>query len=377
MLRVNSGAECTCFTLKKKYTYWIILVLVAVAIKIFSLFPAAIERYYSQGIYPYISKIQRYLFGWIPFSIGDVLYAVLILYLLSGIFYFFKRLFKRQLDKTYFLRIGKRLLAIFLWVYILFNGLWGLNYNRLGIGHQVRLHPKPYAKSELIEVLEKTIIKLHEIDSLNHDLTLHSKKDIFRKSYETYKHVSQEAAFLRYHPKSIKPSIFSYLGNYLGYSGYYNPITGEAQINTTVPYFLQPFTTTHEIGHQLGYAKEMEANFVGFLVARESQYEAVRYSIYFDLFMYAYTNLSRQDSADLKPLTDKLPQRVKNDVKTLRLFYKKYENPFEPVIRILYGKYLEANEQPKGILSYDEVLGWVIAYNRKFKRIRGVQELRS
>ena len=309
------------------------------------------------------------MFGWIPFSVGDVLYAVIIVYLLIGIYHFFKRLFKKELNRIYFARIGKRLLAIFLWVYILFNGLWGLNYNRLGIGYQYKLYPKPYAKEELIEVLAKTIYKLREIDSLNQDLTMRSKKEIFRKSYESYKHVSADAPFLSYRPKSIKPSIFSYLGNYLGYSGYYNPITGEAQVNTTVPYFLQPFTTTHEIGHQLGYAKEMEANFVGFLVARESPHQAVRYSIYFDLFMYAYTNLNRQDSANLKPLIDQLPLRAKNDVKELRSFYKKYENPFEPVIRLLYGKYLEANEQPKGILSYDEVLGWVVAYYRKYKRI--------
>ena len=342
---------------------------IAVAIKIFSLFPAAIERYYSQGVYPYISKVQRFLFGWIPFSVGDILYGVVFIYLLLGIFHFFKRLFKRQLDRTYFRRIGKRLLNIFLWVYIFFNGLWGLNYNRLGIGPQLDLQPKPYTKAELIEVLEKTVLKLHEIDSTTKDLTVRRKKDIFRKSYESYQHVSTEAPFLAYDLKSVKPSIYSYLGNYLGYSGYYNPITGEAQVNTTVPFFLQSFVTTHEIAHQLGYAKEMEANFVGFLVARESPHPAVRYSIYFDLLMYTYSNLSRQDSVDLKPLTENLPQRVKDDVKELLAFHKKYENFLEPVIRMLYGKYLEANEQPKGILSYDEVLGWVVAYYRKFKTI--------
>ncbi len=64
--------------------------------------------------------------------------------------------------------------------------------------------------------------------------------------------------------------MYSYLGNYLGFTGYYNPFTGEAQVNTTVPLFVQPFTTCHEIGHQLGYAKENEANFAGYLAAKSS-----------------------------------------------------------------------------------------------------------
>ena len=52
--------------------------------------------------------------------------------------------------------------------------------------------------------------------------------------------------------------------------GYYNPFTGEAQVNTNVPAFVIPFTTCHEMAHQIGYASESEASFVGFLVIRNS-----------------------------------------------------------------------------------------------------------
>ncbi len=48
----------------------------------------------------------------------------------------------------------------------------------------------------------------------------------------------------------------------LGVTGYLNPFTNEAQVNTTVPAFLQPFMTCHEIAHQLGFAPEEDANFV-------------------------------------------------------------------------------------------------------------------
>jgi len=55
-------------------------------------------------------------------------------------------------------------------------------------------------------------------------------------------------------------------------------------VNTTTPVFTQPFTTCHEIGHQLGYAKENEANFAGYLSARSSRDPAFLYSVYFDLY---------------------------------------------------------------------------------------------
>ncbi|HYC28340.1 MAG TPA: DUF3810 family protein, partial [Chitinophagaceae bacterium] len=143
----------------------------------------------------------------------------------------------------------------------------------------------------------------------------------------------------------------------------------EAQVNTTVPLVLQPFVTTHEMGHQLGFAKENEANFAGFLAARASTDPAVQYSVYFDMYIYASRNLMLQDSALARRLHKQLPEVAKNDLRELKKFYDKYENPLEPVIHLLYGQYLKANEQPQGILSYDEVLAWVIAYYRKYHQI--------
>jgi cytochrome c oxidase assembly factor CtaG len=42
-------------------------------------YPQLIETYYSQGIYPLMSSLSRYLFGWIPFSVGDLGYILILL----------------------------------------------------------------------------------------------------------------------------------------------------------------------------------------------------------------------------------------------------------------------------------------------------------
>jgi hypothetical protein len=33
---------------------------------------------------------------------------------------------------------------------------------------------------------------------------------------------------------------------------------------------------------------------------------------------------------------------------------------------LLYGNYLKANNQPKGIETYNEVVSWLIAYRKKY-----------
>jgi hypothetical protein len=102
------------------------------------------------------------------------------------------------------------------------------------------------------------------------------------------------------------------------------------------------------------------------LSAKSSTDPAFRYSVYFDLYLYAASELYVRDSLLLKPLRGQLKPGVRNDFKELQKFWKVYSNPVEPYIRRLYGKYLRANEQPQGIMSYNEVIAWIIAYYKKY-----------
>lgn len=351
---------------------WLILVFIAIIIKFFSFFPPIVEKYYSTGIYPFIARLLRILFGWIPFSIGDIFYIVVGIYLVVQLISFLKRLFRKQIDRQYFIAVGKSVAKWALCIYIWFNLAWGLNYDRVGIDNQMQLTLNTYDKFELHDVLQLIVEKLNQLDSNAHlgRSELERKKILFNNAVKAYQNCAQYSDhFLDYRSPSVKPSLFSYLGNYLGFSGYYNPFSGEAQVNTTVPVYVQPFTTCHEIGHQLGYARENEANFAGYLSAKASYNPAVRYSAYFDLYIYAAAELYIRDSTLLVPLREKLRPGVRKDLRTLREFFNKYENPFEPYIRRMYGRYLRANNQPKGIMTYDEVTARIIAYYWKYRQI--------
>src|SRR5437016_2354497 len=81
---------------------WITLIILAVLIKVSSFYPAFIEQYYSTGIYPVIGKTQRFLFGWIPFSIGDCFYAFFVIVVLIKLWQIFRAIFKRKFNRQYF-----------------------------------------------------------------------------------------------------------------------------------------------------------------------------------------------------------------------------------------------------------------------------------
>lgn len=347
---------------------WAVLLIVALIIKIFSFFPAQVERYYSNGLYPYIATTQRILFGWIPFSIGDLLYLVVAVYWLRKLFVFIAAHFRKRDFKQFWFVAFKQVIYLALIIYISFNLLWGLNYNRLPMELQMELSLDSYSTGDLKEVLQDLSGKLDVFDSTARDYRagLSKKKTLFQIAVETYKSAGQELPILRYRFPSVKPSLYSYLGNYLGFTGYYNPFTGEAQSNTTVPTFVQPFTTCHEIGHQLGYAKENEANFAGFLSARLSINPAFKYSVYFDMYSYSIREMFRRDSSTAQQMFKALRPGIKDDFVTMKKFYKRYENPLEPIIRELYGNFLKANQQPSGMKSYNEVVAMLVGYRKKF-----------
>ena len=357
--------------MKKSLIFTPVLAVIAIFIHIYSNDFTRVENQYSTGIYPAVSRILRSVFGWLPFSIGDVLYGLFILWLIWKLGKGIKIIFKKQASLTGFAAGAGKALRILLITYILFNGLWGINYNRIGIAGQLQLKMDKYKPEDLKMINGLLVEKVNTTKKVlvTQNFNYPSKQQLFLKVVDAYKEAEKIYPFFKYQPVSLKPSLWSWVGNYMGFTGYYNPFTGEAQVNTLVPKFLQPFTTCHEVAHQLGYAKEMEANFVAYLSATASKDTLLHYSVYLELFMYSNRNLFATDSVAAKEYQKQLSVPVITDLKEWRTFNIKHRNPIEPVFRWVYGKYLEGNQQPLGVLSYDAVTGFIIAYYKKYGKI--------
>ena len=358
-----------------KWVRWLLPLLLVTAIKCFSLFPFWVETVYSVHLFPYISLLQRRITSLLPISIGDCIYAIIVLKIIISTIRFSIKIFKRRVNWAYFKKKVLNFTHLLLWIYIIFYGMWGLNYNRLGIASQLHLPQSSsltenkiiYSDSELKALVCDVAFELDnarkELGDSNYQYP--DNKQLFIRTFQAYHQAENNFHFLHYgNYPAIKPSLLSSVVSYAGYSGYYNPFSGEAQVNADLPKFYMPYVTLHEMAHQIGYASESEASFVGYFVAMQSKDPLLRYSALFDLFATANAELFEKDFWSAILNIKSLSPLVKKDRKTYRNYILGKKNNVEPLIRTVYDQYLKANQQQSGINSYNELVGWVIAYRK-------------
>ncbi|WP_339917683.1 DUF3810 domain-containing protein [Yeosuana marina] len=330
-------------------------------VKWLSHYPNFIETYYSNGIYPYISKMFRFMLGWIPFSFGDLVYGFAIIYIIRWVFKNFKRL--RIDTKNWFIDVFSAASIL----YFAFHLFWGLNYYRLPLHKSLGLNSE-YTTEQLIEVTKKLISKSNEIqfdiiknDTLPIDIP-YKKSDILNMVPLGYNSLKKEYPHLEYYPKSIKKSLFSLPLTYMGFSGYLNPLTNESQVDGLIPGYLFPTTASHEVAHQLGYAAENEANFIGCLAAINHNDIYFKYSGYTFALRFCLNEIYRRDEALFNSITKTVNKGILKNYQDMREFWDAYQNPAEPLFKKTYSSYLKANKQDKGMESYSYVVALFVNY---------------
>lgn len=349
--------------LQKKYVFLALLLPIQFfLVQFLSQKTEFIERYYSNGIYPYISRFFRILLGWLPFSFGDVLGLCLLILLIRQIYKLIKNRFRGLFSKLI------QFTGILSILFFCFYAFWGLNYFRKPLAENLGLQRSKYSTKQLVETTKKTIVTLNKIHfNITQNDTLrvkvpYSSGDIYDKVPDAYQKVAVDYPQLAYKSPAIKSSLVSLFQSYNGTAGYLNPITGEAQINSMLPKSGFPSTSCHEVAHQIGWSAENDANFVGFLACIYSNDIYFNYSGYRMAFRYCMREIRKRDKDLYKELWETVHKGIKKELNDNYLFWKKYENPIEPYLKKGYNSYLKANNQTKGIESYSYVVDLLIAY---------------
>ncbi|WP_121356358.1 DUF3810 domain-containing protein [Flavisolibacter nicotianae] len=350
--------------------YLILLLLVAVLLRLFALDQSGVERIYTVGVYPVLSRIFRAVFGWVPFSVGDVVYFLAFAWLVWKTWKLVLVLKHRRGSNLLSWELFRKYLKLSLLVYIVFMSLWGMNYYRQGLPAQLGLKVEHYSVQDLFDVtmvLQQRLNSFAEkVDSVQR-LTFNQNDFLFRRGEEAYQTAQRQYPFLAYRQPSLKPSLYTPVGHWFGFTGYYNPFTAEAQLRTTIPVFLKPFVISHEMAHQLGYAKENEASFVAYLTCKASADVNFLYSAYFELYRDAIFECRLTPNKEItEPLRRNIHPRVRIDAHDLQLYLLRNKNFVEPFMSGFYDRYLKFNNQPKGTATYDEVIAYLIAYMKKY-----------
>ena len=334
-----------------------------ILLNILANYPTFVESVYSQGIYIWISKLMRYVFGWLPISVGDLLYTVLSIYIIRWFIINRKRFLKDTknwlLDIMSAISIG----------YFAFHLLWAFNYYRLPLYASLQID-KDYTTEELVNLTEQLIIKTNTIHlGLTNNDTIkvvmpYSKSQLLKMIPEGYEELSKELPFLEYHPKSIKRSIYSLPLTYMGFSGYLNPFTNEAQIDGLIPSYKFPTTGSHEVAHQLGYAAENEANFIGSMAAMHHPDTYFKYSGNAFILRHCLGEIYKRDAITYERLISTVNKGILKNYQELRTFWDAYKNPIELLFQTTYDSFLKSNNQSDGMESYSYVVALIVNYHK-------------
>ena len=330
-------------------------------LKVAKQYPEFVETYYSLGIFPTISKLLNTTFKWIPFSVGDLLYVALIVYVIRWAIINRKRL------KTNPIAWSLDVLSFMSVLYFMFHLCWGFNYYRVPLHTTLQLNPK-YTTAQLKSVTNKLVIKTNQLhfeitkDSLLKTTLPYTFSELTEISHKGHSQLEKQYPSFKHESENTKKSLFSTPLSYMGFSGYVNPFTLEAQINAVMPRNSMPTTIAHEQAHQLGYAAENEANFIGFLASIHNQDPYFNYVGYKFALRYCLIELSKRDSDAYDSTLCTINPGILEDYQEAFEFWSAHHNPLEPVFKGFYSHFLKANNQVRGIESYSYVVALLVDY---------------
>ena len=324
-----------------------------------------VEKYYSMSFYPIFSYVSASVFGWVPFSVGDLFYGIFIVVGVVQTGKLLVRLVKRDW-KGVSVR-GLRFLIVCLGAYLYFYVNWGLHYYRIPLQQQLHLPVDRIDRSDYIAVLDRYV---SEVNALRSQLDT-QQLDVPRARIELediMKNNEADFPMLSRTQVHAKEPLSNTLASYLTVTGYLNPFTQEVHVNGKAPKIAYPFTLIHELSHQMGIGFEDECNFIAFLVLREQDSIWYRYAAYYETIQYLLRPLYYEDKSLYQKYVNQLSEEVKNDMKQERLFWTRYRGPIDDLTSMFYGKYLQHNNQPEGLARYSLMNRLVVAWEKTHTR---------
>ncbi|MDY3548069.1 DUF3810 domain-containing protein [Riemerella anatipestifer] len=342
--------------LHKKNRFWAgVLFAQFVLFYILSKISLAVE--FFNFLFELKKEVHQYLSSLFPFSIGDILYIVLFVVLIYNLILVIKK--KKQ-----------SLLKLFVGVnifYFIYQCFWGMTYFQPPI---INLLPKEepsineaktltikylnLCKESRTQVSEDSngVFKIKNLNIVASEILNQQRQLPLGLNSKKITHIS-----------NFKPSVFSFIMNDTGILGYYNPFSAEAQYNPNLPDTYLPFTLAHESAHQLGYAREQEANFIGFLIGINSDNIDLKYSTQYFTLKSLLNSLVNTEPQFVEKILNEYSDGMKRDRAYEKYFIKKHTGLVSHFFGLTNHLFLKSNQQ-EGRITYSYFIELLIKYER-------------
>ena len=338
-------------TIKKKVILLgIQLVLVGFLAFVLPLYPQ-MTGVYDKCLYYPLQYTRDLILGFIPFSIGDVVYVLGGLLALATSIRWGYYVIHWRVQRV---RLGVSVLSainVCLFIYIFFILGWGANYYKAPLRETWEIKA---ARTDSVALIRFSTFLVEKLNATAPYYTVLTFSEANKWSVSNYRACSDSK--VKSFGLMVKPTLFGYFMERLSIEGYYNPFTGEGQVCTWLPSFMRPFVISHEMAHQAGIAAEGDANLMAYAIGTVSSSPSFQYSAYFNLWLYAYNRLYRRDSATAQRLKGQLNQLTLAHIDTMDELNKMYDNDASRYGSELYDGYLKMHKQKDGIRSYGNVV---------------------
>lgn len=322
-------------------------------------------RYPSQGLRFLLAKAT----GWIPFSLAE---AILLCIPVAAAGYVVCSAVstKRDGSTKNYNRWLRPVVCLILAVASTFLLGFGPAYGRYTLAENLGLKSEPVSGQDLYDTAVAVSKELEPLldgicfDADGASVMPYGYGEMVEKVNAAYEKYAAGADYVSHFSSRPKPIALSEPMTYTHIAGVYTFMTGESNVNTNYPDFLNPFTMAHEMSHQRGIAREDEANFAAFLVCRESEDGYIRYCAYANLLNYLMSSLRSADR-DLygEFCRGFLSDKVNGEFAAYSRFFDKYrESTASKVTGAVNDGYLKTQGQKAGSKSYGLMVDLAVAY---------------
>ena len=320
---------------------------------------------FNRYVSPFVRGFLATLTGWIPFSLAEFLLLMVPFIVIAIVVFGLKRYSSSWRDVLIF---SLTILSVAAYVFSTFTLGFVPAYRGSRLDKKLGLDKQPVSADELRDT---TYAVLEELTSIESEIGFksdgfsvmpYSYEELNDKLMDAYDVACEKYDFIPKLHSRVKRVMLSEPMTYTHISGVYTFFTGEANINTNFPDYTLPYTAAHELAHQRGIAREDEANFVAFLVCKESDDVYIRYSAYLNMYEYLRNALYAANPDYYTETYYSVPVNCRKEMAAYSKFFDKYrENVIEEVSETVNDTFLTINGT-EGTRSYGMVVDLAVAY---------------
>lgn len=337
---------------------------------LFRFVPGTAE-WYAGHIFPLLSGTLSRLTGWLPFSVGELLLAAILVGAPALLVWRLVALARRKP------RAGSRLLRSLASLgasagvlALLYALCCGFGYYRVSFADQAGFVTEPASAEELAglcgELVERAAALSEQVPRDEAGvMQLESFAQAGRSARAAMTALAQQYPVLEAYYPQPKPVLASRVMSYCNITGIYSPFTVEANVNRDICAYEIPVVMCHELSHLSGMMREEEANFIAYLAGSQSDDPSLAYSSVMLALSYSVNALAGADYDAYVAVMERYSEGMRADVLASRAYWKQFEGKVAQVATSVNNSYLQANAQQDGVRSYGRMVDLLLAQYRQ------------